>query len=474
MSTAEEFDVVVIGAGPSGENVADRAVKGGLSAAIVESALVGGECSYWACIPSKALLRPMHALEGARRVNGARQAVRGDVDISAALERRDEFVSHFDDTGQVSWLEDARIELFRGEGRLAGERRVAVETASGALSLIAREAVVIATGSIPSFPPVPGLKEAKPWTTHDATSVSMGALPSELIILGGGVAGCELAQVFSSLGVSVTILEAATRLLPSNEPFAGELVEARMGALGIEVRTGVSVGAVSRAEDGVRVTLADTTLRADELLVATGRHPNTDDLGLDTVGLASGEWIEVDDSLRAISVPGGWLYAVGDVNRRALLTHQGKYQARACGDGIVARARGGGVDSAWSKCVATADHTAVPGVVFTDPEVASVGLTGAQAEELGLRTRVVDYVIGNVSGAALFADDYGGRARLVVDDDRRVVIGATFVGPGAAELLHAATIAIVSEVSLDRLWHAVPAFPTISEVWLRLLEAYGL
>jgi pyruvate/2-oxoglutarate dehydrogenase complex dihydrolipoamide dehydrogenase (E3) component len=221
----------------------------------------------------------------------------------------------------------------------------------------------------------------------------------------------------------------------------------------------------------------------------------TDDIGLETVGLVPGEWLQVDDSLRVEEVAGGWLSAAGDVNHRALLTHQGKYQARICGDAIVARSRaraggrapegtsvgsgsGSDVDGAdtmpWSKHSASADHAAVPGIVFTDPEVASVGYTEQRARKEGLDVRVVDYQIGRVAGASLFADGYEGQARMVVDERRKVVVGATFVGPGVAELLHSATVAIVGEVPLDRLWHAVPSYPSISEVWLRLLEAYGL
>ena len=226
----------------------------------------------------------------------------------------------------------------------------------------------------------------------------------------------------------------------------------------------------------VTATLDDgRQLTADELLVATGRAPRTEDVGLETVGLTPGEWIDVDDSMRATGVPGGWLYAAGDVNGRVLLTHQGKYQARVAGDVIAARARGEATDPpAWSRYTATADHTAVPQVVFTDPEVAAVGLSEQHARDAGHPVDVAEYPMGSVAGAALFADGYTGRAKFVIDRDRRVLLGATFVGPGAGELLHAATIAVVDQVSLDRLWHAVPAYPTISEVWLRLLEAYGL
>ena len=331
---------------------------------------------------------------------------------------------------------------------------------------------MVATGSAAAVPPVPGLAAAKPWTPREATSAQK--VPPRLVVLGGGVAGCELAQVFASLGSHVTLVETAPRLLVTNEPFVGDLVAARMKAMGVDVHTGTAAKSVGRGDDGVTVDLGDGQVVADEILVAAGRKPRTEDIGLGTVGLKPGTWLDVDDHMVVQAVAAGWLYAAGDVNHRALLTHQGKYQGRVCGDGIAARAKGQFDPSPWGKHSATADHRAVPSVVFTDPEVGAVGLTQAQAQQAGVRVRAVDYTIGEVSGAALYADDYGGHARLVVDEDRRVLVGATFVGPAIGELVHAATIAIVAEVPLERLWHAVPSFPTISEVWLRLLEGYGL
>ncbi len=477
MADERVFDVVVIGAGPVGENVADRATRGGLSAAVVENELVGGECSYWACMPSKALLRPLHARLGALRVDGARQSVTADLDADAVLARRDGFTNHWDDGGQVEWLRGAGVELVRGHGRLAGPRRVHVATRSGPQRLKARRAVVVATGSAGAVPPVPGLREANAWTTREATSAH--EVPESLLVLGGGAAGCELAQVFRSLGSAVTLVEMAERLLPANEPFVGELLGQAMQAMAVDVRTGRAVTSVEREGHGYVLDIGGERVRGRRLLVAAGRRPRTDDIGLETVGLAPGSWLEVDDSMAVEGVDGGWLFAVGDVNRRALLTHQGKYQARVCGDYIAALARGeakpgDGALAPWGKYRATADHAAAPQVVFTDPEVAAVGLTQAQARGAGLDVEVVDYELGDVAGAALLADGYGGRARMVVDRSREVVVGATFVGAGASELVHAATVAVVGEVPLERLWHAVPSYPTVSEIWLRLLETYGL
>lgn len=469
--TAREYDLIVIGAGPVGENVADRARQGGLSAVVVESELVGGECSFWACIPSKALLRPGAALRAARAVGGAAQAVTGTVDVAATLRRRDVLVHDWDDSSQVEWLHGAGIDLVRGHGRLSGEREVTVAAADGAETVLrARHAVAVCTGSAALVPDIPGLREAQPWTSRDATGVR--DVPASLAILGGGVVGSEMATLYTSLGAEVTVI-ARSGLLRGVEPFAGEAVAKALTDAGADVRTGVEVERAGRDADGVVLTLSDgSEVRAAEVLVATGRRPRTEDLGLGAVGLAPGDWLDVDDTLRVRGVD--WLYGVGDVNHRALLTHQGKYQARAAGDVIAARATQGEVDDGpWGAHVATADHSAVPQVVFTDPEVAAVGHTEESARSTGLRIRVIDYDLSWLAGASEHADDYRGRARVIVDEDRRVVVGATFVGQDVGEMLHAATIAVVGEVPIDRLWHAVPSYPTISEVWLRWLEEYG-
>ncbi|GLI26007.1 oxidoreductase [Agromyces rhizosphaerae] len=467
-------DVIVIGAGAVGENVVDRAIAGGLEAIVVEHELVGGECSYWACEPSKTLLRSGAALRAAQRVPGAAEAVTGGLDADAVLARRDARVGDWDDTGQIRWLDGIGATLVRGHGVLAGERRVRVTAPGGDEALLeARHAVVVATGSTPRLPDIDGLALARPWTSREATSAER--VPERLAIIGGGVVGCELAAAWASLGSEVTLLT-RSGILSKFEPFAGELVTAGLRSLGVDVRTDCSPDAVRRdAVDAVVLALpGGAEVVADEVLVATGRRAGSEDVGLETVGLAPGDWIDVDDTMRVRADGLGWLYAAGDVTGRALFTHQGKYQARAAGDAIAARAAGAPVDDApWGAHVATADHAAVPRVAFTEPEAAMVGLTAAEAARRGIRTRVVDYDLGWVAGATDRADGYEGRANLVVDEDRRVVVGATFVGQDVAELLHAATIAVVGEVPIERLWHAVPAFPTISEVWLRLLEGYG-
>ena len=480
---AVTYDVVVVGAGAVGENAADRAGRLGLSVVVVEHELVGGECSYWACMPSKALLRPGAVLAAARAVPGAAELVSGTPDPQQVLARRDAFTSHWDDHGQVEWLDSAGIALLRGAARFTGPRELVVEGPDGDVSLTARHAVVVATGSEPVIPPVPGLAEARPWTSREATAVK--DVPARLAILGGGVVGVEMAVAYRDLGAEVTLLVRGDRVLTGAEPFAADEVAARLRDLGVDLRFGTSATRVRRDDDGVHLTVSgpqgDDEVHADEVLVATGRRPRTGDLGLDVLGLEPGAALAVDDALQVPAVDGGWLFAVGDVTGRTATTHQGKYDARVVGDVVAARfsgdddaARAESGAAGWTRYRASADAAAVPQVVFTRPEVAWVGRTEQQARDAGLDVRTVSYPIGSVAGAAVAADGYSGTAQLVLDEARGVVVGATFTGPDAAELLQTATVAVVGEVPLDRLWHAVPAYPTVSEVWLRLLETAGL
>jgi pyruvate/2-oxoglutarate dehydrogenase complex dihydrolipoamide dehydrogenase (E3) component len=454
--TDRSFDVVIIGAGPAGEVCAGRLADGGLEVALVEQHLVGGECSFYACMPSKALLRPAQALAEARRVPGAAQAATGQLDIPAVFARRDAAAHDFSDDAQLPWLEERGIALVRGRGRLAGERTVEV----GDETLSARLGVVIATGTKAAIPPIPGLREAEPWTNREATTAN--EVPERLVVLGAGNSGIELADAYASLGSKVTVIEAGPRALAREEPFAGKQVCEALAERGVDVRVDTSATAVNGDGGGLTVELDDgSRVTGDRILVAVGRQPHTDDLGIEALGLEPGKAIEVDDALR---VPGhDWLYVIGDANGRVLLTHMGKYQGRIVADRILGR-----------EVPLRSDGPLSPRVTFTEPQVAAVGHTLASALEAGIDARAVDVSTQGNAGGSFVGKGAPGTARIVVDEQRRVIVGATFTGVEVAEAIHAATIAVIGEVSLDDLWHAIPCFPTRSELWLKLLEAYGL
>ncbi|MEH0109367.1 NAD(P)/FAD-dependent oxidoreductase [Tersicoccus sp. MR15.9] len=467
-------DVVVIGAGPVGENAADRVIAGGLTAVVVEADLAGGECSYWACMPSKALIRPLTAVHAARSVDGAAQSVTGSVDVDKVFARRDEFTSHWDDAGQVEWIEGIGATFLRGHGRISGEREVTVTGQDGTTTVItARQAVVLATGSTPVTPPIDGLDGVDFWGTREATSAH--EVPGRLAVLGGGVAGMEMAQAFARLGSTVTVIARSGVLAKFPRP-AVEVVLDALREEGLTVHENTATTRVEAAEDGtITVTLDDAEpVVADRLLVSTGRRPNTGDLGLEHAGVQLTTKGGLPEVAPTGQVAGSdWLFAVGDVAGKVLLTHQGKYEARATGDFIAARAEGSTPDAGrFSRYAATADEVAVPQAVFTDPELTMVGRTAEQARDAGLDVRTVELPIA-VAGSSLHADGYTGWAQLVIDTADDTLAGVTFAGPDVAELLYSATVAVAGQVPLDRLWHAVPAYPTISEVWLRLLEKAG-
>jgi pyruvate/2-oxoglutarate dehydrogenase complex dihydrolipoamide dehydrogenase (E3) component len=467
------FDVIVVGAGPVGETAAARAVRNGMTAAVVERRLAGGECQHYGCVPSKALLWPMELAAEVSRMPGLE--LRGPIDPAPVLSRRDNFVDHQNDSPEVRAIEHMPAAFVRGQGRLAGPQRVDVTGPDGSVrALTARHAVVLATGSDPFIPGVPGLREARPWTNREATDVH--EVPKRLVVIGGGPVGCEMSQALHALGAEeTTVLAAGDRLLPRHEPFAGELVATSFRQSGIDVRLGRSAAAVERPVAGGPVTVRTddgAVIEADEILAATGRRANVTDVGLETAGLAPDGPVTVDASMRATGVPGGWLYAVGDVNGRNMLTHMGKYQARVCADVIAARAKGLPDDQPGLRD--TADDRGAPQAIFTDPQVCSAGRTEAKARADGFRVRTVEYDMANVEGALLQADGYTGRAKAVVGEDSRALLGFTLVGPAVVDHLHAATIAVTAQVPLEQMWHAVPAFPTVSEFWLRLLEEYGL
>jgi pyruvate/2-oxoglutarate dehydrogenase complex dihydrolipoamide dehydrogenase (E3) component len=447
------FDVVVIGAGPAGEVAAGRLADAGLDVAVVESHLIGGECSYYACMPSKGLLRPGELLAEVKRIPGVSEVAGDAVDPRAVLERRDEIIHHLDDSSQVPWLEDKGIKLFRGFARFEGERRVSVNDDL----LEAKRAVIVSTGSGAVVPPIDGLAEAKPWTNREITTSE--EVPDRLLVLGGGVVAVEMAQAWSTLGSSVTLVERGPRLIAREEEFAAEMVADGLRERGVDIRLGVTATAASAGEKQVQLELdSGETLRGDRLLVCVGRKPHTEEMGLERIGLEPGKTIDVDDQLRA----NDWLYAVGDVNGRVLLTHMGKYQARMAADVILGK-----------DARITEDGARSPQVIFTDPQVASVGHSLAAAQEAGIDAKAIDMSTQATAGASYYGRESPAKTRFVVDQGRAVLAGATFVGPDIAEFLHAATIAVVGEVPLARLAHAVPSFPTRSEVWLNFLEEAG-
>ena len=460
-----EYDVVVIGGGPAGENAAQYAVEGvevdgrAMTSAIIERELLGGECSYWACMPSKALLRPIAVADLTGDLDGVSTA---HVAPKALLERRDYWVSHYDDAGQDTWADGAGIAVVRGAGRLVGERTIRVTSSAGDVEVVARRAVVIATGSEPVVPPM--YADALPWGSRDATGVV--EVPDRLVVVGGGVVACEAAIWMSALGSDVTLVVRDQRLLGRTEPFAGEAVLAGLRERGITVHLGTEVSDVRRESPeatgigkvhGGTVTLTTSAgeIVADELLLSIGRTPRLDDLGLDSVGLTA-------DDVKAGRLP-EWLHAVGDASGGPPLTHWGKHQARVVGARIAAAAVG---EVAWEP-----DREApVPQVVFSDPEVASVGMTEAEARDAGHDVVVSRVPTSSAAGTGLLRDTVVGDSQIVVDASTRLLLGATFVGVEAGELVHAATVAIVGDVPVHVLRHAVASYPTASELWLRLLE----
>ncbi|MBS1888417.1 MAG: NAD(P)/FAD-dependent oxidoreductase [Actinobacteria bacterium] len=455
--TKKTYDAVVLGAGPAGEVAAGRLADGGWKVAIVERDLIGGECSYYACMPSKALLRPAGVLAEAKRIPGVPVADDAALDPAAVLARRDVVIHDQDDSGQLPWLEERGIDLYRGAGHFVGAGRIAV----GEDELSAARAVIVATGSGAAMPPIAGLDSVRTWNNRDATTAKK--VPASMVVLGGGPVGSELSQAWASLGTKVTLVDPGDHLLGREEPFAGEEVAAALsGRFGVDVRLGTEVESVRAGGAGVVAELRDGgAVEGEELLVAVGRKPHTEDIGLEAIGVEADEhgFLTVDDRMRV----GGRddLFAIGDVNGRALFTHIGKYQAWIVAENLLGR-----------EVVALAEGIGSPRVTFTDPQVASAGKTLAEAEAAGIDAHAVEVPTDGAAGASFHGKGTGGRSRLVIDRATDTIVGATFTGFETADFLQAATVAIVAAVPLARLRHVIAPYPTRSEVWLKLLEKW--
>ena len=452
---SHEVDVVVIGMGPGGEEIAGSLAQAGLSVVGIESHLVGGECPYYGCIPSKMMVRAADLLAEARRVNALSGTAVVTPDFSLVADRiRDEATDDWDDTVAVDRFVDKGGKFVRGRGALDGEGRVRV----GDDSYLARRGVVIATGTSPALPPVPGLAEAAPWTNRDI--VKIRSLPSSLTIMGGGAIGLELAQALSRFGTKVTVIEAADRILAPEEPESSALVAKVLRAEGIAIMTGQTATAVNRGGQ-VTVEMTDgSTVTSDELLVAAGRTPNLQGIGLSTVGLdeAARPAFSVDDQMRVIGASRLW--AIGDIAGRGAFTHMAVYEAGIALDDIL------GVTKPR-----LAQAHAVSRVTFTDPEVGSVGLTEAQARSAGLRVRVGVADSATSSRGWLHGAGNEGLMKLIEDADRGVLVGATTVGPRGGDLLGLFNLAVHARVPVSELQSMIYAYPTFYRGALDALAA---
>ena len=441
-----EVDVVVIGLGPGGEDVGARLARAGLDVVGVDARLVGGECPYYACVPTKMMIRATDALGEARRVDALAGTASVELDWAPVATRiREEATDNWDDTVAVNRFEDAGGRFVRGRGKITAPGQVTVSTSDGEQVFQVRMGIVLNTGTDPAVPPVDGLAETPYWTNRDAVAVE--EVPGSLIVLGGGPVGCELAQVFARFGSTVTVVQHADRLVPADEPEAGELLTAAFAADGIGVRTGLSAARV-RYEAGQFSVKLDNgeALTADRLLVAAGRRTDMAALGVGAMGLdESARGVEVDERMRAAE----GLWAIGDITGKGAFTHMSMYQARIAAADIL------GEDDAE-----TADYRAVPRVTFTDPEIGSVGLSEEAARSRGLRVHTGSSRIPSSSRGFIHKVGNDGFIKLVEDADRGVLVGATSAGPNGGEVLGALVVAVHAEVPTALLRQMIYAYPT--------------
>ena len=467
--TDAEFDVVVVGGGVGGVAAVRKLASAGLAVALVEDRLVAGECHYFACNPSRTLLRPIEVFNLAKAVPGVREAISGEgLDVPAVFAKRDAIIEHLSDQDRVASLRQAGVAVFHGFGRLSGERTVRVSHAHNTEAVLtARHAVVVATGTRPNVPEIDGLAQARPWTNRDLTTMTQ--VPTRALVVGGGPVAVEFATILTGLGSAVTLLVRGNTLLHDCEPEARELVAQSLRSNGVKIHFEAELSAVARPVAGgpVTATFHGQTIEVDEIVVAAGRRTNTDNIGLETLGLPGGGIVSVNDHLQAVGVTGDWLYALGDTTGRARLSHISTYHGRLVADIIAARAAG---RELGENELAARDAGSLAQVIFTDPQLVRVGRTESQAraEGFAVRTRTACYP-GEVAFLALYRDGFEGWAKLVIDAVTNTLLGATFVGPQFSELVQAATLAVVAKVPISLLRHAVAPHPTVNQVWDPLL-----